>query len=250
MTFFFFLRCIPQKCTRKLYFAQAQFVLECRLYSIFNLKFPMKKVLLTTCYLLLTISLIGCGQQDNLDTSMDTSTLPTHATMQLQPATGDTVAKISTNHGDIMMLLYTKEAPETAKNFAELAKDKKFDGSIFHRVIDDFMIQGGDFENRNGTGGYSYKGAGTKLQDEFGEGLTHLRGAVSMANAGPNTGGSQFFIVNAPDGTAFLDGRHAIFGYVYEGMDVVDKIAQVEKDAGDRPTKDVVMESVTISIFN
>lgn len=165
------------------------------------------------------------------------------------PEAGDTVATISTNHGDIKVLLYTKEAPETAKNFIELSRARKYHGAIFHRVIDGFMIQGGDFEKKNGTGGYSYNGPDTYLKDEFGAGLTHARGAVSMANAGPNTGGSQFFIVNAPDGTSFLDGKHAIFGYVYEGMDVVDEISKVEKNASDQPLEDVVMREVAISTY-
>ena len=202
----------------------------------------MKKTLLATLYSLLSFIIVGCGQQSNLETSMETS-------MKLQPEAGDTVATISTSHGDIKILLYTDLAPETSKNFIELVKARKYHGAIFHRVIDEFMIQGGDFENKNGTGGYSYKGQGTYWQDEFGAGLTHVRGAVSMANAGPNTGGSQFFIVNAPDGTVFLDGKHAIFGYVYEGMDIVDKIAQVEKDGGDKPLEDVVMREVVTTTF-
>jgi peptidyl-prolyl cis-trans isomerase B (cyclophilin B) len=202
----------------------------------------MKKHLLTALMALSLLFLVGCGQQTNSAESMDT-------TMQLQPKKGDTIATISTNHGDFTMLLYTKKAPETTKNFIELAKARKYHASKFHRVIDGFMIQGGDFERGNGTGGYSYKGRGTTLQDEFGEGLKHVRGAVSMANAGRNTGGSQFFVVNAPEGTAFLDGKHAIFGYVYEGMDVVDKIAQVDKNPRDVPRADVTMNEVTISNF-
>lgn len=147
------------------------------------------------------------------------------------------------------MLLYTEEAPETTKNFIELSKEGKYNDTIFHRIIDDFMIQGGDFENRNGTGGYSYKGPGTYLKDEFGEGLEHKYGAVSMANAGPDTAGSQFFIVQASGGTPWLDGAHAIFGYVYEGMDVVEEMANVETDGSDKPLEDVVLEEVVIETF-
>ncbi len=169
--------------------------------------------------------------------------------MKTTPESGDTIATLTTNKGTINILLFTEEAPETTKNFIELAKQGKYDDTIFHRVIDNFMIQGGDFENRNGTGGYSYKGPGTYLQDEFGEGLTHVRGAVSMANAGPNTGGSQFFIVNAAEGTAWLNGAHAIFGFVYEGMDIVDAIAKVNKSSMDRPNEDMVIEKVEISQF-
>lgn len=169
--------------------------------------------------------------------------------MKLAPESGNTIAIIKTNLGEIRMLLYTEQAPETAKNFIELSKEGKYNDVIFHRVIDDFMIQGGDFENKNGTGGYSYKGPGTTLKDEFGEGLEHKYGAVSMANSGPNTGGSQFFIVQAAAGTSWLNGKHAIFGYVYEGMDVVEKMADVEKDGMDKPLEDVVLEEVTIETF-
>ena len=170
-------------------------------------------------------------------------------TMRTTPEKGDTIATIKTNKGVIKMLLYTNQAPETTKNFIELAKAKKYDGVIFHRVINDFMIQTGDFENQNGTGGYTYQGPGTLIKDEFGPGLKHLRGAVSMANAGPNTGGSQFFIVQKSDGTDWLNGKHSIFGFVYEGMDVVDAIAAVEADAGNKPLSDIKMEDVAISVF-
>ncbi len=173
----------------------------------------------------------------------------TQPTMKLTPESGDTIAILKTNHGDITMLLYTEKVPETAKNFIELANADKYDGVIFHRIIDDFMVQTGDFENMNGTGGHSYKGPGTALEDEFGEGLEHKYGAVSMANAGPNTGSSQFFIVQAKDGTSWLDGAHAIFGYVYEGMDVVEKIANAEKDGADKPLEDVVIENVVIEEY-
>lgn len=168
------------------------------------------------------------------------------ATMQTTPEKGDTIAVLTTNMGEIKILLYAKDAPETAKNFVELAKEKKYDDTIFHRVINNFMIQGGDFENRNGTGGYSYKGKGTRLADEINPALSHVRGALSMANAGPNTSGSQFFIVQNPEGATFLDGGYSLFGFAYEGMDVVDKIAAVEKNGSDKPLKDVVLEKVEI----
>lgn len=174
---------------------------------------------------------------------------PNNLTMKTAPVSGDTIATIQTNFGDIHMLLYTKEAPETSKNFIELSKQGKYDNTIFHRVIDCFMIQGGDFENRNGTGGYTYKGPGTELKDEFGPGLENVRGAVSMANAGPDTGGSQFFVVQADYGTPWLDGKHAVFGFVYDGMDVVDKIAKVDADNNDKPIKDVVVTKVTVEQF-
>ncbi|MEK7672790.1 MAG: peptidylprolyl isomerase [Patescibacteria group bacterium] len=173
----------------------------------------------------------------------------TNEPMQTKPKAGDTIATISTTKGEIKMLVYAKEAPETAKNFIELSKKGEYDGVVFHRVIEDFMIQTGDFENGNGTGGYTYKGPGTYLEDEFGKGLKHLRGAVSMANAGADTGGSQFFIVQKEDGTSWLDGKHAIFGYVYEGMDVVDAIAGAEADQFDKPLKTIKMEKIKISKF-
>ena len=160
------------------------------------------------------------------------------------------IATLKTNQGDIKFELYTKEAPETTKNFIELAKQNKYDNTIFHRVIRGFMIQGGDFENRNGTGGYSYKGPGTSLEDEFGEDLSHVQGAVSMANSGPDTGGSQFFIVQAPEGATYLDGKHAIFGMIIDvenaGMGVVNAIANSKTDLMDKPEDDVIIEDVII----
>lgn len=174
---------------------------------------------------------------------------PNDLQMKIKPEKGDTVATLETNFGDIHMLLYTKEAPETAKNFIELSKAGKYDGTIFHRVIDCFMIQGGDFERRNGTGGYSYKGPGTVLQDEFGKGLKNVRGAVSMANSGPNTGGSQFFVVQADYGTPWLDGKHAVFGFVFDGMGAVDKIAKAKTKGGDVPKDEIVIQKVTIGEY-
>lgn len=144
------------------------------------------------------------------------------------------------------MLLYTKLAPKTTENFITLAKDKKYDGVIFHRVIKDFMIQTGDFELGNGMGGYSFKGPGTTILDEFGVGLEHIKGAVSMANRGPHTGGSQFFIVQAEEGTNWLDGKHAIFAYVYDGLDLVDKIGNVETQGQDLPVEPIIIETVEI----
>jgi cyclophilin family peptidyl-prolyl cis-trans isomerase len=146
---------------------------------------------------------------------------------------------IETNHGTIEAEMYMDLAPETAGNFVKLAKDGFYDGVVFHRVIDGFMIQGGD---PTGTG---RGGPGYQIDDEFGEGLAHTEpGIFSMANAGPNTGGSQFFITLAA--TPWLDGKHAIFGKVTAGMDVVEKIGKVDTGPGDRPQEDVVMEKVTV----
>ncbi len=151
--------------------------------------------------------------------------------------TGNTIGsstkvKLETNMGDIVIELY-EEMPITAGNFEKLVKQGFYDGVIFHRVIDGFMIQGGD---PTGTG---MGGPGYKIEDEFTN--TNLdknnRGTISMANSGPNTGGSQFFI-NLVDNN-FLDGKHPVFGKVIEGMDVIDKIAKVEKNAQDKPVEDV-----------
>ncbi|MBD3360918.1 peptidylprolyl isomerase [Candidatus Peregrinibacteria bacterium] len=204
-----------------------------------------KTIFISSLILLLTFSFncAGTGQKETPSQPI------TDNQMKTSPQKGDTVAKIKTNFGNIKILLYTDKAPETAKNFIELSKAGKYDNNIFHRVIKDFMIQGGDFENRNGTGGYSYKGPGTTIEDEFGEGLSHIYGAVSMANAGPDTGGSQFFIVQNKEGTKRLDGKHSIFGYVFEGMDNVEKIAGLKTDQRDRPLEDVIIETIEIDEF-
>lgn len=144
-----------------------------------------------------------------------------------------------TNLGDFTAELFEDKAPKTAGNFLELVEKGFYDGVIFHRVIDDFMIQGGD---PTGTG---MGGPGYTIDDEFGPGLAHSsEGILSMANAGPNTGGSQFFITLVP--TPWLDGHHAIFGKITEGMDVVHKIGSNPTDFADRPLEDVVMEKVEI----
>ena len=146
---------------------------------------------------------------------------------------------IETNHGTITAELFRERAPETAGNFLKLAQDGFYDGVVFHRVIEDFMIQGGD---PDGTG---RGGPGYTIDDEFHPELKHdTPGILSMANAGPNTGGSQFFITLAA--TPWLDGKHAVFGKVVEGMDVVEEIGKVETGRGDRPKEDVVMETVTV----
>lgn len=170
-------------------------------------------------------------------------------TMKIEPKSGDTIATLNTDLGDIKVLLYTNEAPTTTENFIELANQQKYENVAIHRVIDCFMVQTGDFENGNGTGGYSHKGPGTTIRDEFGPGLKHLRGAVSMAKTDmPDTAGSQFFIVQADYGTPWLDGMHAVFGYVYEGMEIVDRIAKMDTDGNDRPMTDIAIKSVQISI--
>ena len=146
---------------------------------------------------------------------------------------------ISTTKGDIELALYPSKAPVTVANFLNLINRGYYKGITFHRVIPDFMIQGGD---PTGTG---MGGPGYRIKDEFGEGLAHdSEGILSMANAGPNTGGSQFFITLAP--TPWLNGHHAIFGKIVKGMDVVREIGSVATNFQDRPLDPVVMEKVEV----
>ena len=150
------------------------------------------------------------------------------------------IVTIETNLGTIEAELYEDAAPKTVANFIDLATHGYYDDVIFHRVIDNFMIQGGD---PDGTG---MGGPGYTIPCEFGEGLAHSEpGMFSMANAGPNTGGSQFFITLAVN--PWLDGKHAIFGKVSSGLEVVQAIGQVQTGASDRPVEDVVMEKVTVT---
>ncbi|MEE1230008.1 MAG: peptidylprolyl isomerase [Phascolarctobacterium sp.] len=147
--------------------------------------------------------------------------------------------KFTTNKGIFVAEMFEDKAPLTTKNFIELTEKGFYNGTIFHRVIEDFMIQGGD---PTGTG---MGGPGYKIKDEFGPGLKHDdEGILSMANAGPNTGGSQFFITLAP--TPWLNGHHAIFGKIVEGMEVVRLIGVVPTDFRDRPREAVIMEKVEV----
>jgi cyclophilin family peptidyl-prolyl cis-trans isomerase len=149
-------------------------------------------------------------------------------------------ARFSTNHGDFAIELFEDRAPKTTGNFVELVEKGYYDGLTFHRVIDGFMIQGG-CPSGTGTGGPGYK-----IKDEFHPELKHdTPGMLSMANAGPDTGGSQFFITLAA--TPWLDNRHAVFGKVVDGMDVVEKIGKVPTGRQDRPVEPVVVEKVTLS---
>ncbi len=234
-----------------------------------------------------------------------------------KPSKGETVAVMHTNMGDISLRLFKKYAPNTVDNFVKLAESGKYNNCIFHRVIKDFMIQGGDYENANGTGGKSANGG--KFEDEFCDKLVNIRGSVAMANSGKDTNGSQFFInqqnkdvfknnggfkaqidnwnnqikpyfVNNKDnstnlaslvsqigtqaydaavvpeeiqslyekngGNPSLDGAynavdagHTVFAQVYDGMDVVDKIAAVKTDSSDKPAKDVTIKSIDIKEY-
>ena len=188
---------------------------------------------------------------------------------QLQPTENDKKVIMKTNKGDITIRLFPDMAPKTVENFLGLAESGYYDGIIFHRVIDNFMIQGGD-PTETGMGGSSIWG--DSFEDEFSMNLFNLNGALSMANAGPNTNGSQFFIVTAKEvpmtmlaqleaggwpkeiveayaangGTPWLDQKHTVFGQVEAGMDTVYAIEGVKKGAQDKPVEDVVIESITI----
>jgi peptidyl-prolyl cis-trans isomerase B (cyclophilin B) len=149
-----------------------------------------------------------------------------------------TTATLHTNHGAIAVELFDDDAPKTVANFLELSRDGFYDGVVFHRVIPDFMIQGGD-PTGTGSGGPGYQ-----FEDEINDHKV-VRGALAMANAGPNTNGSQFFIVTTQE-ASWLDGKHTVFGRVTDGMEVVDSISATDTDARDRPRTDVVIERVEI----
>lgn len=184
------------------------------------------------------------------------------------PATGETVAHIHTTMGDISVKFFPEQAPKAVENFLTHAKNGYYNGIIFHRVIPDFMIQGGD-PTGTGMGGESIWGR--PFPDEFSRELFNLRGALSMANSGPNTNGSQFFIVQASSvdprmmqqvrqvypedianeyaecgGTPWLDFRHTVFGQVFEGMDVVDAICNAPRNGSDKPLEDISITGVDV----
>ncbi len=192
------------------------------------------------------------------------------------PKEGEEIAVIKTNHGEIKVKLFPDIAPKAVENFKTHAQNGYYDGIVFHRVIKDFMIQGGD-PTASGMGGESIWGE--PFEDEFDIYYHNFKGALSMANAGPSTNGSQFFIVQSSNmdadtlsqmrkageeggfpenvteaysllgGTPWLDYRHTVFGQVFEGLDIVDEIANVETGAGDKPMESVVMEKVEIIEF-
>ena len=150
-----------------------------------------------------------------------------------------TNATLVTNHGAIGIELFDADAPKTVENFLKLSNDGFYNGVVFHRVIENFMIQGGD-PTGTGSGGPGYQ-----FEDEPNQHRVE-RGALAMANAGPNTNGSQFFIVTA-DACPWLDGKHTVFGRVASGMDVVDAISTVETDSGDRPREEVTIQRVELA---
>jgi peptidyl-prolyl cis-trans isomerase B (cyclophilin B) len=197
--------------------------------------------------------------------------------LQLEkPQTGDTIAIIKTSKGDICVRLFPEAAPLAVENFTTHAKNGYYDGLIFHRVIKDFMIQGGD-PMGTGIGGQSIWG--NPFKDEFDLYARNYRGALSMANSGKDTNGSQFFIVHANSvdarfisqmenmsaeegfpkevtqnykdvgGTPWLDFKHTVFGQVFDGLDVLDSIAGVKVGPGDKPVEDVIINSIEISVL-
>jgi len=190
----------------------------------------------TMIVLMIVFSVLACQGQD-------TGQVKSKETQTKEESKEMTVAVIKTNMGTIEIELFAKETPKTVENFVGLANKGYYNGVIFHRVIDNFMIQGGD-PTGTGRGGDSFWGG--KFADEIVPALKHDQpGILSMANAGPNTNGSQFFITLVA--TPWLDGKHTVFGKVIAGMDVVSAIGKVATSKpGDKPLQDVVMETVTI----
>ncbi|MCL2282010.1 MAG: peptidylprolyl isomerase [Fibromonadales bacterium] len=169
------------------------------------------------------------------------------------PQSGETIAVISTNHGQMKLRLFPEIVGLAAENFIELARQGKYNGSPFHRVIKDFMIQGGDFTNRNGTGGHAAQG--DTIGDVYDYRLTHIRGALSWAKtSAPNSIGSQFFIVHGKSGAHFLDHPadghdhegYTVFGQLYEGFETLDSIAKAKTDGRDMPKEEITIESIVI----
>jgi len=198
----------------------------------------MKKVLILLFAMMVTVS---CSSNEKTDTTKQTKQINLDELMKLEKGQ-KLFAVIKTNMGTIELELFDKDAPKTVRNFVGLAAQEFYNGVIFHRVIKNFMIQGGD-PSGTGRGGASIYGA--PFEDEFSVSLKHDKpGILSMANAGPNTNQSQFFITVVP--TPWLNLKHTIFGQVVKGMDIVYAIAEVPVNSMDRPVEDVVMEKVTI----
>ncbi len=161
------------------------------------------------------------------------------------PEKGEEVATLHTNYGDISFKFFPEVAPMAVTSFKALAKAGRYDNTIFHRVIKNFMIQGGDYTKFNGTGGQS--AFGEEFDLEISDYLRNTAGSVAMANRGPGTNGSQFYINQVDNG--YLDGNYTVFAQVYEGMDVVNDIAAVKTDSSDKPVSDVIIESVELHSF-
>lgn len=244
----------------------------------------MRKSLINLFTLLaIVLVLSACGTSNNTKSEKETSSAPkteqkegdqkvansVYPQLSNDVAENERLVEMETSMGSIKIKLFPDYAPKAVENFVKHSEEGYFDGLIFHRVIKDFMIQGGD-PNGNGTGGTSIWG--TPFEDEFTPNLFNVRGALSMANSGANTNGSQFFIVQSSrldpsmkeqmekagypmemidayakhGGTPWLDHRHTVFGQVIEGMDIVDKIANTPVDEKDKPKTDVVIQKIKV----
>ncbi|MBP2637757.1 MAG: Cyclophilin type peptidyl-prolyl cis-trans isomerase/CLD [Firmicutes bacterium] len=198
----------------------------------------MKKYLVAFTLLVTLLALSAAGCASNSSQPKQPESKPQQTQTQPTTAKKNSVALFETSKGNFRIELFEDKAPLTSKNFITLAQKGYYDNLIFHRVIDGFMIQGGDPKG-NGTGGPGYA-----IPDEFHPDLKHAQGVISMANSGPNTGGSQFFITL--QATPWLDNKHAVFGKVIEGMDVVQAIGKVKTGAQDKPVENVVIKKITI----
>ena len=230
----------------------------------------MKKLLKTMVLSLVCVAVMaGCG---GVSLGSEKLNVKTDEIQLQQPQKGDTVATITTSEGEIKVLLFPDYAPKAVQNFIALAGKGYYDGTVFHRVIRDFIVQGGSPDGSRGGGNSCW---GLEFEDEFSDKLHHYCGALSMANHGADTNGSQFFFVTAPlgklddstlaqledagwregiisaykqaGGVPELDYRYTVFGQIYEGLNVAYKISRAETDASDRPVKDVIIESIVIS---
>lgn len=245
------------------------------------MKKQWKKGIATVVVASLLLSIQGCGSKDKAsdtgkeNTNTTTATAESEETKDVEyqvqaPKKGDTIVTISfKNFGDVKIKMFPKEAPKAVENFTTHAKEGYYDGLTIHRVINQFMIQGGD-PSGNGTGGESIWGK--PFEDEIVDYLLPIRGSLCMANAGPDTNGSQFFITQAETadtsslgnltikqaeafekygGCPWLTGGYTVFGQVYEGMDVVDAIAQVQTDTDTaKPKEDVVISHIEVSEYD
>ncbi|MCP3740643.1 peptidylprolyl isomerase [Rossellomorea sp. BNER] len=233
----------------------------------------MKRFTYLFFIMLITVVITACGQSDKNKTENESSGNKkgdvTYPQLTNEVLENEKAVVMKTNMGDIKIKLFPEHAPKAVENFITHSKEGYYEGVTFHRVIRDFMIQGGD-PGGTGTGGESIWGE--PFEDEFSKELYNLRGALSMANAGEDTNGSQFFIVQNSSvdeslkdqmeeagfpkeiikaymekgGTPHLDNKHTVFGQVIEGMDVVDKIANVETGEGDKPVEDVIIEKIEV----
>jgi peptidyl-prolyl cis-trans isomerase B (cyclophilin B) len=170
---------------------------------------------------------------------------------------GETIAVMTTNQGVMKLRLFSELVPNSVSNFVQLAKEGRYSDVPFHRVIRDFMIQGGDFTNKNGTGGHAAGGPGSTIGDEYHPELKHIRGALSYAKTdAPKSIGSQFFIVHPENGTHFLDHKegggpaegYTVFGQLFEGLETLDKIASAPTNGQDLPNEPMTIEKIEISI--